>query len=340
MSTDWELWGTFSVSDHLRPDPFAADVLLFDRLAIPAAMPDDVDRWRTIGRRPELQSEVLSVLRDLPGGALYKIPWDDEKRRYFHDNYADPDLSVSTQALTTAVRFDVTNVQEAKRENPDSDGQFQTRLYLRDVLDAENDRKLFAGVPAAKVDVVAAYGSTGEMSSDIDLDDDGSGVSPDDSGLLGAFAWPFLVPAVEGSGLDNLKRCVELANTQHVIDYRAAFHEWRGRVLRADQTPAQATADVRERIDRYAAMMREQHRRTLVKRAFVFTGLTAGLAIPILGLAGLATTGGIAGIVGAGSAAFEPVFGGILRRRSKVGIPSGDIGAQFWQLQQALASTR
>ena len=163
MSADWELWGTFSVSDHLRPDPFAADVLLFDRLAIPAATPDDVDRWSSIGRRPELQSEVLEVLRDLPGWALYEIPWDDEKRRYFHDNYADPAPPISTQALTTAVRFDVMNVQEAKREHPDSDGQFQTRIYLRDVLDAENDRKLFAGVPAVEVDVVAAYGSSGEM---------------------------------------------------------------------------------------------------------------------------------------------------------------------------------
>src|SRR6478752_4999299 len=32
---DSQLWGTFSVADHLRRTPFVADVLLFDRLIVP-----------------------------------------------------------------------------------------------------------------------------------------------------------------------------------------------------------------------------------------------------------------------------------------------------------------
>lgn len=51
-----ELWGTFSVTDHRRRRAFIADVLLYDRLAIP--IPDGVDewnRWERSGRDPERQ---------------------------------------------------------------------------------------------------------------------------------------------------------------------------------------------------------------------------------------------------------------------------------------------
>ena len=48
-----ELWGTFSVRDHLRRRAFIADVLLYDRLVIPYP-PDDEQRreWRSEGVGP------------------------------------------------------------------------------------------------------------------------------------------------------------------------------------------------------------------------------------------------------------------------------------------------
>src|SRR6476620_877169 len=44
---DSQLWGTFSVADHLRRTPFVADVLLFDRLIVPvpiSSMPGRVQQ--------------------------------------------------------------------------------------------------------------------------------------------------------------------------------------------------------------------------------------------------------------------------------------------------------
>jgi len=338
MSADWELWGTFSVSDHLRPDPFAADVLLFDTLAIPTVTDDDVDRWESLGRDPQRQIEVLKVLQDLPGGSVHKVPWDEYKRQQFHDNYADPVLPAATLAATAgALAFDARNLQILKRENPDSDGQLMTRLFLRDDLSKMNDAKLANGVPPTSISIVAAYGTSDEMTAAVNVDEGATEIASDDRGLLAAFAWPFLVPESDGVGLDNLKRCVELANTQTVIDYRNAFRSWRGRVLRAEMTPAEAAVDLQDRIDRYAATMKEAKRQSWIRRAVVFIGLGAGLADPIFGLGGMATAGGIAGIVGAGTDAFEPVFGGVIRRRSNLDdARSDDIGAQFWKMKQRL----
>ena len=68
---DWELWGTYAVSDHLRRRAFIADVLLFDRLVIPIPPPNDTKelrRWHEMGWRPERQRrlqrrEALAMLK-------------------------------------------------------------------------------------------------------------------------------------------------------------------------------------------------------------------------------------------------------------------------------------
>jgi hypothetical protein len=44
-----ELWGTFSVRDHLRRRAFVAELLIYDRLVIPYPPPGDgveYGRWR------------------------------------------------------------------------------------------------------------------------------------------------------------------------------------------------------------------------------------------------------------------------------------------------------
>ena len=42
-----EVWGTFSVRDHCRPNAFAREVLLFDRLVLPVpANEAERARWR------------------------------------------------------------------------------------------------------------------------------------------------------------------------------------------------------------------------------------------------------------------------------------------------------
>jgi hypothetical protein len=66
------VWGTFSVHDHLEPEAFLREVLVFDRLVIPYPDPNtpgEWDRWRhpdpsdpSVTWNPELLDEILSIL--------------------------------------------------------------------------------------------------------------------------------------------------------------------------------------------------------------------------------------------------------------------------------------
>ena len=57
-----EVWGTYSVRDHLREHPWAADVLLYDRLVVPVPPepgdprdPAEWARWQDNGWQPGRQ---------------------------------------------------------------------------------------------------------------------------------------------------------------------------------------------------------------------------------------------------------------------------------------------
>ena len=86
---DWELWGTFSVGDHLRRRAFVADVLLYDRLVIPTPPEtDDAEqkRWREMGWRPDRQRQLLSLM---PSNHLVKVPWTESHRENWETRYRD-----------------------------------------------------------------------------------------------------------------------------------------------------------------------------------------------------------------------------------------------------------
>ena len=59
---EWELWGSYSVKDHLRARPFIADLFLYHRLMVPVP-PDEHGaewkRWQTNGYEPERQKSFL-----------------------------------------------------------------------------------------------------------------------------------------------------------------------------------------------------------------------------------------------------------------------------------------
>jgi hypothetical protein len=87
-----ELWGTFSVRDHLDERPFVADLMLYDRLIVP--VPSDKEeraRWQQpeLGWNPARQKRVLDVIErveEKSGQTIVgRIPWNDERRRTFAD---------------------------------------------------------------------------------------------------------------------------------------------------------------------------------------------------------------------------------------------------------------
>lgn len=73
---DWELWGVFSVADHLRRRSFVADVLIYDRLIVPVPAEREGELWRKWERRwdPARQAELLGVIEAELPGLVRRVP--------------------------------------------------------------------------------------------------------------------------------------------------------------------------------------------------------------------------------------------------------------------------
>jgi hypothetical protein len=95
-----EVWGTYSVRDHLQEHPWAADVLLYDRLVIPVPpAPDSPEdpaewaRWQANGWQPEWQQELLTVL----GDRAYPVPWTPFLRDQWSVLHTDAQAGLARQ---------------------------------------------------------------------------------------------------------------------------------------------------------------------------------------------------------------------------------------------------
>src|SRR5262249_23942436 len=82
-----ERWGTFSVRDHTLGHPYAADVLIYDRLIIHRpGTPEERARWASQERKgnPDLLDSLLEVLRaDKHHGRAITVPWNQATRDLF-----------------------------------------------------------------------------------------------------------------------------------------------------------------------------------------------------------------------------------------------------------------
>jgi hypothetical protein len=83
--------GTFSVTDHLGPRAFVADVVLYDRLVIPVPDAEERKRWTDLGRRPDVLDRKLDILEELadrPEDSLVRrIDWTSDFRNYLDEVY-------------------------------------------------------------------------------------------------------------------------------------------------------------------------------------------------------------------------------------------------------------
>ena len=87
-----ELWGTFSVRDHLEHPPFATELMLYDRLVVPVpASEKERDRWERadLDWHPAWQQQVLSAINAYEQKnnleLVLQVPWNDDRRHAFND---------------------------------------------------------------------------------------------------------------------------------------------------------------------------------------------------------------------------------------------------------------
>ena len=310
---DWELWGTFSVGDHLRRRAFVADVLLYDRLVIPTPPEtDDAEqkRWREMGWKPDRQRQLLSLM---PSNHLIQVPWIESHRRNWETRYRDAlgpqqpageraalrsrmaataaaDVSIAVKARDS---FDWEGYKNrgGRPEEVDQLAHFTTRDVLVDWSNAQQDTKIFMGLPRVQVDPVVAYGSYSAFSEDHQVSSTVSEMTPPPSNLLQVFGWEFLVPNdSRRSDDDLLRQAVDIANLPETKQHRQVFHRWRRD--HAGQTSNELREEMEQTIEQYKAAVLKLKFATVARHGFAVA--TAGLGVaavfnPDLGIPGAFT---------------------------------------------------
>lgn len=283
-----ELWGTFSVADHRRRRPFVADVLLYDRLAIPIPDgPDEWKRWENKGRDPARQQSLLNIL----GHHAVTVPWSLDLHSEWEKQYGGVG---GRSRMAQDLAFDAENVRHAKEhiEDPESLAQMVTRLVLATGKDWKRNAELLAGLPHVPVEALPAYGSLRQLERN----------EPYRLGPVGApggrpvlmFEWSYLVPS--DSRLDDkalLMQAVALAEEPQTQRYRQAFHAWRRDCLLSRTIEPVAREELEQLAREFRNLTRKMRLKTRAKYALGIFAAAAGLgalALPVLGV-GAATAG-------------------------------------------------
>jgi hypothetical protein len=285
-----ELWGTFSVADHLSERAFVAEVLIYDRVVVPTPCDDEArHRWQEQGRDPLRQDRLLRILGDgqQPEDLAVRIPWTPLHRdRYLALASAAADQRAATrQQLAADVEFDADIVRMARESQQDP--WHMTRLTLVDAADHQRDAEYARHLPGVWVEAVPAYTSYADAVAEtgIHVATPGEATAP-----AAIFGWPLIVPDTDESGERLLDKAVDLARDAEFRAARSDFHEWRRVAVRDGVDPDTANTDLRLKLERYAEAMRRAKWRSRTLNAFAIAGIATGLAsafiFPPVGVAG------------------------------------------------------
>lgn len=283
-----ELWGTFSVWDHLRRGAFLAEVVLYDRLVIPvppdpgrAEARDDREfaraqwqRWLDEGWDPQRQLRLLEVLRPV----AEPIEWD----RQHHEEWASQFAAYAASRRTEAA---------------DLLGRMMAGWATGQVLLSELPAK------AAGAVAVAPFGSLDELVDELGISETDSlpqrmRASSDLPGELVSVivGREFLVPDDDDwDELDLLREAVEVAASNDFREARRAFHGTMLDFVRDGKTDYDSIKTAVEAMDDQLAQLdkltRRRKRWKRLDRGFFFSQVALDVALAPVNPASLAHAG-------------------------------------------------
>ncbi len=258
-----EVWGTYSVRDHLREHPWAADVLLYDRLVIPVpSAPDSLDdpaewaRWQDNGWQPERQRELLTVL----GKRAVPVVWNPFLRQQWADLH-DDSLLLARQLGAEAHRPTAT------------DPYMATAMVLGQGLPSR----------VTAVTAVATYRSAAELEAAVELRKLGPRDPLPAGQVVVVIGREFLTPDPgEFHDDEDLLRAALAIEDDDVRRRRAAYWRWQREFLRDGMFVDQdsVTAAVEEMQDLIADEHRAVRRsRVRLVTLFALAAVTAGVGL-------------------------------------------------------------
>lgn len=257
-----QLWGTFSVRDHLKPGAFITEVLLYDRLVIPVPPkdePQEWDRWNDNGWNPLRQQEVLACLT----GIAEPIEWTAHWRSQWEQDWNKARQGVSRQVA------------------------HELAFYW-------TGSGLLKQVPAHAKGIVAAssYSSLDELQEALGVERTKPGVQLPPGIVSAVLGREFLVPEdPKVPELELLREAVALAKDPHFQRKRVAYHEWQQKFFNENgmtdfPSVKLAVEQMNDLLADERSMASKKKLWTGVRRAFFFAQVAVGVAFtPVLPLA-------------------------------------------------------
>lgn len=266
----YEIWGTFSVMDHVKQGAFLAEVVMYDRLVIPippdpehAETPEDLrfaekqwERWERHGWNPARQREVLSILKD----TAIPIEWNRARHELWAAEYEK-------------------SKHDASRQIAELLAGWKTGEILLDELPA-----MAGGVVA-----VSPYDSLEDLERELGITETSTAVERLQAGrglpsnvISAVIGREFLVP--EDPDKDEFYLLHEAVDLVHDVDYRQAradFHTAQQRFIRGGKTDLEsittAVKAMAEHLDTLQRLARQRRVWNAVRRAFFFTQIATDL---------------------------------------------------------------
>ncbi len=257
-----ERWGTFSVIDHIRPQAFVAEVLLYDHLVIPVPPNDDErKRWRdpSYGWDPDRQESLMKVMGDL----VVRVPWDFPKQVVFNTKHK----------LAQGVGVDTNHILDFK-----SSGASDPYAITREMLGNEFRPPLPDGV--TKVWALPAYPSVNEYQTEVL-----SEKQKKREQLALVLTHRFFVPKkTMESDIDMLEKATALAKRDDFKDKRAKFHQWQEKIIEDEVPDEKAVEEMDQYLRDFERVANKAKIDVYWKYAFMVIPAALGVATAALGL--------------------------------------------------------
>lgn len=302
-----ERWGAFSVVDHKDARKLAADVLLYDRLVLPAPPGWDRERWEKNKWDPKGLDDRITQLGDV----AIRATWDLERQKQWKKKFHE-------------LRKDARDINAALQ---------MTRRVL-----AEHGRD-YRPPGVAGVEVIAAYQSEADF---VDLDSSGERSSAESLNFL--IAQRLAVPENDDPEY-SLQRALDLLGDDTFIKRRKRFHEWERRILSTGVLPEDAAAELVQLVSEYNEAVRKSKGSFRVETVMLVGGLSVAALATVAGLApALVANMGIGALQGAqvvsiGNAAVGAILqiAAHVRGRKEPDAGADDFsGAMFHQIEADL----
>lgn len=284
MDQKYQIWGTFSVKDHVREGAFISEVLMYDKLVVPVpprlgvgsakdrmTSAQEWERWKMEGWDPARQTQLLGILGKLAMPVEWNRKWQDEWQSTFQKSRSNV-----SEEIARRLAFIVTGSVLLKLTPAMAEGVVAVTPY-----DSLEEIKQDLGIQARQF--------TSE-------DQERSRHLPG-SALTAIVGREFLVPEdADKDDFQLLADAVAVAKSDGYREARAALHTWLKKFLASGETDVvsieAAVKDMENHLEALRKASARQKLWTGVRRC-LFVGKTAAPLAPLPGAMAVAVDGAI-----------------------------------------------